>query len=334
MTNRLDDARTHLRLPLTIRFEGPGVARQRLSLRDLVAFGAQIQIALDRVALRLQGEPDSLLRGRRPAEIEQACSLDIVSVQGGGSVTMVCDLPQRAQQLIGDFRDPGETALRTLVEGLTELAGEGPELPAGYDKGVLLAFRDAGKILDRGGIDQISFHLQDRIGQVTATVTDQTYERMTRRIQSPVRNRRIIEGRLLMADFRESGLRCRVHPPLAPPVTCEFEEAQESAILASITHFVRVVGEAIESDGKVQILRIQDIELLDGPDSLGIPGLEAAHFESTIPTIEEIVRASPPKPTEDVLTLAAGIWPETDDIDEFLESVKEWRKEGGVKPLG
>lgn len=117
-------------------------------------------------------------------------------------------------------------------------------------------------------------------------------------------------------------------------MTCEFEEAQEDAILSAITHFVRVVGEAIETDGRVQILRIHDVELLDSSESLGIPGLEVARLESTAPTLEELVKSSPPLPTEDVLALAAGIWPESDDIDEFLESVREWRKEGGVEPLG
>jgi hypothetical protein len=334
MTTEDDSSKIRLRLPLSIHFEGHGVARNRLSLRDLITFGSQVQIALDRVALLLQGEPESVLRGRRPAEIEQACSLEIVSIQGGGSVTMLCDLPPRPQRLLGEFRDAGETALRVLVEGIDGISGEDERLPPGYDKGVLFAFRDAGKILDRGGIDRISFRLRDAKGEVAAEITNQTYERITRRIQSPVRNRRVIEGRLLMADFRESGLRCRVHPPLGPPVTCEFEEAQEDAILSAITHFVRVVGEAIESDGKVQILRIHDVELLDSSESLGIPGLEAARFESTAPTLEDLIKASPPPPTEEVLALAAGIWPESDDIDEFLESVREWRKEGGVKPLG
>jgi hypothetical protein len=115
---------------------------------------------------------------------------------------------------------------------------------------------------------------------------------------------------------------------------CEFEETQEGAILAAITHFVRVVGEAIESDGKVQVLRIQDVELLDNSEYLGIPGLETARFESTAPSLEDLVRSSPPPPTEEVLALAAGIWPESDDIDEFLESIREWRKGGGAEPLG
>jgi hypothetical protein len=334
MTSRADGPKGHLRSPLAIHFEGPGVARHRLSLRDLIAFGSQVQIALDRVALLLQGEPESILRGRRPAEIEQACSLDIVSIQGGGSVEVLCDLPARPQQLLGEFRDPGEVALRVLVEGIGAIAGEDERLPHGYDKGVLLAFRDAGKILHRGGIDRVSFHLRDVRGEVAAEITNQTYERITRRIQGPVSNRRVVEGRLLMADFRESGLRCRVHPPLGPPVTCEFEETQEDTILSAITHFVRVIGEAVESDGKVQILRIQDVELLDSAEYLGIPGLESAHYGSTAPTLEELVKSSPPTPTEEVLALAAGVWPETDDIDEFLESIREWRKDGGVKPLG
>lgn len=56
MTPDPKDQGPHLRLPLAIHFEGPGVARQRLELREFLLFGREIQIALDRVARALQGQ--------------------------------------------------------------------------------------------------------------------------------------------------------------------------------------------------------------------------------------------------------------------------------------
>ena len=66
-----------------------------------------------------------------------------------------------------------------------------------------------------------------------------------------------------MGDFKETGLRCRVHPPIGKPVPCLFDEAQKEAVLAAMTRYVRLVGEATEAEGEILSLKIADIEVLD-----------------------------------------------------------------------
>lgn len=329
MTADTPDSSVRLRLPLTIHFEGPSVARHTLTLRDFLLFGREIQAALDRVSRILQGYSDSVQPGRRLSETEKACSLEVVSFHGGGSATLTLDLPPLVQAVLPNYTDIGEEALRTLVAGFDELSEDSLAMPAGYDDGVLLALRDAGKTFDRG-IESVSF----RLGQQRATklhvFNRETVQRIAGRIRTPTQNQKVVEGRLLMADFRESNLRCRIHPPIGPPVLCDFDEKLRDSILNALTHIVRIVGEATEVEGEIQILRVQDIEIIDTTDGGGSLGLEMTRFTDKFPTLDELAEERPPRMVGDLVELAEGIWPPEDDVDEFIRSVKKWRKAGGA----
>src|SRR5207245_7582262 len=104
---------------LTIHLEGKAVERHRIALQDLILFGQQLQAALIRVGTLLSGGT-SLKRGRKPAEIAEACALDLVSMNEG-SLALAFE-PRRPgpEQLkmfpAGDTL--GEEALGYLIEGL------------------------------------------------------------------------------------------------------------------------------------------------------------------------------------------------------------------------
>ncbi len=329
MTAEPADVSVRLRLPLTIHFEGPGVARHTLLLRDFLLFGKEIQTALDRVARILQGYTESVQPGRRLADTERACSLEVVSFRGGGSATLTLDLPPLKQAVLPTYTDVGEEALRTLVAGFDELSEDVTELPAGYDDGVLLALREAGKTFERG-IERVSFSLGQRRTPKVHVFDRTTVTRIVRRIRTPIQNQKSVEGRLLMADFRESNLRCRVHPAIGPPVLCEFDESTRGAVLGGLTHIVRIVGEATEVEGEIQSLRIQDIELLDSEGSGEPFGLEITRFSDKFPTLDELAEDRQVPAIGDLLALAEGVWPPEDDVDEFIRSVRKWRKAGGA----
>lgn len=314
-----------LRLPLRVHFEGPAVDRQRLQLRELLTFGGHLQDALDRVARILQGDSDSVRPGRRPGDIERLCSLEVVSIEGGGSMTMTCDLPPLTQQLLGGYSDIGEQALTTLISGLDKLDEPSGPLPPGYDEGVLLALRDAGRTTDRG-VSKVSLTLAVGKKPLSRAFTPETVRHIARRVQGPVQNQRVVDGRLLMADFRESGLRCRVHPSVGPPVVCVFDESMREAVLSSLTRFVRVVGEATEVGGEIQALKIRDLEPLDSGGFTASLKLRATGEFEPFLSLDELATSRGIHPVSDLAGISAGIWPEEDGVDEFMELVRKLRR--------
>jgi len=108
-----------------------------------------------------------------------------------------------------------------------------------------------------------------------------------------------------MADFKEHGTRCRVHPSVGEPVLCLFDEEQKDEVLEDILQFVRIVGEAKEDPqtGKITSIKIHDIERLE--DRQG----EAANL---IPQGTLISRSFWESPDLDELALAQNVGPMTD----------------------
>lgn len=252
-------SKTTFRAPLKIHFAGPAVQNHRIALLDLVSFCRQLQAAVDRAARVLLGSSSSIQSGRKPAEIRNACALDIVAVEGG-SLTLTCDLPVKQQVEI--FDDLGEEALVSVVNGISVLASPLESLPKGYDKGVLLALREAGRLFSHG-ISAINLDLQASKGAWHANYTPEIYQQITVRLHKPGANLRTLDGRLLMGDFKESGLRCRLHPALGQPISCSFDETQKEAVLSALTRYVRLTGHAKEDEGKILAFKIEDIEIID-----------------------------------------------------------------------
>ena len=310
------------RAPLIIHLEGPALTHHRMALRDLVLFSQQLQTAIDRIGRVLLGQNTSVRRGRKPAEIEKACTLEIVEVKGG-SLTMVCDLPQEEQtSLLGNL---GEEALISFVQGIEAIDSQPrPYMPKGYDKGVLLALREGGKLLDHG-IGRITFDLRTPKGHWTPVYTPDTHSRLVAQIQEPVENKRTVEGRLLMGDFRETGFRCRLHPPVGSPISCTFSEEQREAVLAALTRYVRLVGKARETDGTIQTLRIEDVEILDQPEDT--EAAEQAYYFDSSQTLEDLAEQQGVVVSAAFDNLLGDFWPEDEDIDEFTATVRTWRHE-------
>lgn len=313
-----------LRSPLRIKLEGPAVRQDRVRLSDLVLFGNQLQTALDRVARVLLGAKASNLSGRRPSEVHASCALEVVEVRGG-SLTITCDLPPQDQLTLVD--DLGEEALVSLLEGIVAVSSGQADLPKSFDKGVLLALREGGKLLDHG-IDRITFDLRTRRGQWSHQYDREVHRRLVERIQGPVANRRTVEGRLLMGDFKETGLRCRVHPAAGRPISCTFVEAQRDAVLAALTRYVRLVGEAIERGGHIESLRIEDIEILDKDEDVTAGQEKGGAFFEPLQVLEALAAEQGVKPASDFDKLLGHFWPERESADDFIRTVRQWRREG------
>lgn len=313
--------------PLIVRVEGPAVAGGRILLSDLTRLGRQLQTSMDRVAMVLVGEA-SVRPGAKPKDVREASSLVVVAMEAG-SFVLGLDFP-RDQMMLGGL-DPSEEVLEKLVLGLEAIPSPEPSLPPGYDEGVLLSWREVGGLLDHG-IERLQFALQTRRVQRTVCFDRRVYGRVIERIQGRVQNVRTIEGRLLMADFKESATRCRIHPPFGRSVSCTFDEARRAAVLDGLLHFVRVTGEA-EMDpvtGQVANLRIADLEVLDAEPEPGVSTeLPSGGFWEDV-NLETLVAEQDVGPVTDLEGLTGG-WPDDENVDDFIHALRSWRSPDGCR---
>ncbi len=310
-----------------IKVEGPNVKPGRISLEDFLRLGQEMLRAVERVALVLQGSADSQRAGRRPQDIRAAISLDIVEITHGSPSTVIRFDRSNTQLAIPDA-DLGLQAFEQFVQGLRAITSDSTSYPPGYDAGVLLAIRDAGRLFDRG-VDRIEFTLGQRPQPLRAQYNREGYTRIQKRIAGPQVNQRSIEGRLLMADFKERGARLRVHPSSGEPVICLFDESLRDEVYRNILHFVRVTGEAREDpvSNRIASISISDIERIEAkedqvtdvlPTGAPLPGdfWQAMSFE-------ELAAVQGVGPLTNIDALV-GTWP-GDVNDHFEESVHTLR---------
>ena len=313
-------------VPLRVRLRGPGVPEGRILLSDLVKFGRHLQTAVDRVARVLSGEAVSARPGRRPEHIQSACALEVVAIEPG-SFELALDFRRDQTALPG--MDMGETALEKLVVGIEGVAADEGALPAGYDEGVLAAWREAGAVFAHG-VDAIDFHLRTSTARIDAAYDSGVHRRVVERIQGPVHNRRTFEGRLLMADFQEARFKCRVHPPVGSPVECDFDETLEEVVYDNLRAFVRVTGEAEEDPEmkRIKRLKIVDIEPLEVETEA--QSISPDEFWHSL-TLEELAAEQGikvPQPLDSVIGAAADLWEDDRDTEAFVAEIYERRREG------
>ena len=229
---------------LKIRFDGEAVGPGKIPLSPLLSFLSSMTKGLQRTARVLQGDTESVRRGRSPKNIKEEMELDFVLLTHGSPAAVVGFDRRKTEMLLPDM-DRGLEALEKAIDGLATVQEDVPKevLPAGWDIGVLMAWRDAGALFKQG-VSKIEFTLNKQQAEpITAEFTSSGLERIRRRITGPQTNIGMVQGRLLMADFKEHGTRCRVHPSSGTPVLCLFDEDQKDEVLDNILQFVHVVGE-------------------------------------------------------------------------------------------
>lgn len=252
-------------------------------------------------------------------------------------LSIVCDLPieimpKTAEQLrlfdksaAEAKRELGERTLEAFVQGISIVGDETSELPHGFDKGVLLALREGGKLFSLG-LNSIDFELQCKSAKsLKSTYTPKVYERIIARIQEPVINKAIIEGLLLMGDFRDSSFACRIHPKVGKPIRATFGEEQKEAVLAAMTRRVKLVGETIEVNNEIKSFKIEDIDILDFEQFAG--GQEFHPFFDTQIDLDALAAEQAVPASVNLSDLKADFWPENEKEDEFIDAVRNWRRE-------
>ncbi len=314
---------------LTIRFDGTSVGPGKIPVPHLLRFLSNLNKSLQRTGRVLMGQADSARQGRPPHIVKSEVTLDLVLLTEGSPAAVLGFERHQAHTTFPQM-DFGLEILECSISGLEEVqkAGDDKPLPKGFDTGVLMAWRDAGMLFSQG-VDRIEITLNHRATPLKTSFTPTGHEQLKQRIKGPQVNIRTIEGRLLMADFKEHGTRCRVHPSIGDPILCLFDEEQKEEVLEDILHYVRVIGEAKEDPltGTITSIRIHDIERLEDRDDEAIELLpqgtpiSRSFWES--PTLDELAQSQNVGPLQDVTALF-GTWPGEDD-DGFESAVDDLR---------
>ena len=312
---------------LKIRFDGEAVGPGRIPVAHLLSFLANMNKALQRTGRVLMGDAESVRRGRQPHSIKEEVALDLTLLTHG-SPAAVLGFERRQTGAALPGMDLGIDIFEKALSGLSAVQEADDSLPAGYDAGVLMAWRDAGTLFSQG-ITRIEFTLNHRETPLKTNMTPAGFARIQERIKGPQTNIRTIEGRLLMADFKEHGTRCRIHPSAGDPVLCLFDEETKDEVLENILHYVRILGEAKEEPvtGKIASIKIHNIERLEGREReaadllpQGTP-ISRDFWES--PSLDELAQAQNVGPMMDIRVLF-GTWPGEMD-DGFEEAIDELR---------
>ena len=320
---------------LQVRFNGQAVGSGTISVAHLLRFLSNLNKAFQRIGRVLHGESESLRRGQPPHNIRDEVDLDLVLLTHGSPAT-VLGFERRKKSPSFPAMDFGLEILEKAVAGLNvvQKEGSGGTLPPGYDAGVLMAWRDVGGLFHQG-INEIELTLTYRAQALHTSFTRRGAGCIQERLQGPKINIRTIEGRLLMADFKEHGTRCRVHPSAGDPVLCLFDEGQRDEVLGDMLQYVRIVGEATAdpTSRKITSIKIHDIQRLEdrqdeAADLLprGTP-ISRTFWES--PTLDQLARSQEVRPMTDVRRLF-GTWPGEED-DGFEHAIDELRHPGTKK---
>ncbi len=306
---------------LDFRFEGSAIHDGRILFDDLTTFISNITLAIDRILNSIQtGLP--VKRGRPFKASQLLSALEIVSVSKG-SFQVALDLRREEQSFPG--WDLGEQAINILMDGLNKIEVEEQELPKEYSSSVMIALRDAGRIIERG-VEKISINSSSALlGIKRATYTQPVRECIVRHLQKLERAYATIEGRLLMVDAEEGKLACRVRPSAGEPTLCRFDEELAEQVTKNIRQFVRIRGEAtFDSDtNRIISIQIRDMEAIDETATIGDTPIPLSTFWKGS-SFEELATTQGVYPIDNWNDLSKD-WPDDADFDAFLDAIRSSR---------
>ena len=305
---------------LRVRIAGPGVRSKSISVPDLLKLCKAIQSAVYRQAEAMEGKR-SLRTGPITGTAQEECTLELIGI-GKGSTTLSFRQAKPQQHL----PMPGSTQFGADVVGkvaaTVRALGTQKRQPDGdVDFGVLDSLKELGDMIGGRSITEINFTVPRHNGtpKVKAVFNKLVHERIIQMARSPQQQEMTFEGRLEMADFKETGKSCRLHPPLGQAIQCTLDPAKEDEVYEALRKPVRLSGTAKTNPntGKLEGLHIQKIEILEEL-MLGVKDFFASH------SLEHLAQTQGVKPLIKPRVLEGG-WPEEEDLDEFLTQTYESR---------
>lgn len=312
---------------LSVQLDGHAVGPGKIPLAHLLCLGRSLRKVLRQTGHALRGDDGSSRRGKPPKHIRESVDLDLVSL-AHGSPSVVLGFEYKQPEFDNASTDFGLEVLEKAMRALNAIQEPGMPISSDCDGGVMQAWVDMGKLFDRG-VERIALTLNHRGAPTGATFTVEGRAQIQKRIEElaaePLVDAVTVEGRLLMADFKENETQCRVHPTVGAPVSCRFTGEQKEKVFKNLLHFVRVVGKATRNpvSKKITGVEIHDINRLDGQEGDARQLSDSNDFWES-PTLEELARRQGVKPMTDVRKLF-GTWPGDPD-DGFEEAINALRR--------
>jgi hypothetical protein len=313
----------HPKYVLKVKIEGPGVHKKSIPVPDLVKICSGIQSAVHRQAEAMEKPTaQTLRRGPITASVQKECTLELVGIVAGSTGLLFRYSKPQEHLPIPDAQNFGVDVLAKVAETVRNLGGARKPSLTDVDPGVLDSLSELGEVFDKPGITRISLNVPRHNGKqpsVKAVFTRTVIERIAERAKAPTHVRMTIEGRLEMADFKELGRLCRVHPPIGQSLLCSFEPQFEEQIYSALRRPVRLTGTANlnPNTGRPEELKIEEIEILDEL-LLGAKDF----FEPR--SLKQLAEAQGVRPLSNPKESAGG-WPPDENVDEFVASTYQDR---------
>lgn len=305
---------------LRVLFKGSAIQDGRILLDDLLIFISNLNLAIERtINVLLTGS--SLRVGRPQKEFQLMSALEVVSI-GKGSFILGLDLRRGEQERFPSL-DMGVQAVEKLMVGMNILKPESP-MPAGFDQGVLMALREAGRVLDHG-VDEIQISTKRLVPYKKILFQQDTRNTIIESIRRLEQAWVTIEGRLLMVDLKEDVLRCRIHPSSGMPIQCRYLESLVPQVMGNLRNFVQARGEALRDPvtQKIRTLIIYDLEPLEAEISEETAIMPPSVFWEA-KEFDELAIEQGIYPVEDIESISGG-FPEDADFDSFLQAIRSSR---------
>ncbi|HEX9768362.1 MAG TPA: hypothetical protein VGA50_04220 [Kiloniellales bacterium] len=304
-----------------VKVAGPAVGPGRLAARDVTAIATRLEQALKRIGQVLHGQ-ESGSKGRKRREIEQLCSLYLVSWEAG-SVVAGFELAEPPPQL-SLFGYVGENSLNAFVEGMAQLSGdvrETVQLPPGFDTGVLESCESLAAVFDRG-IDELTFSSFAAASTRKVAFNPTSRERVRALLKGPVGLGRASKvGRLEVLNGHD-GLGGRLWEADGTRWTCVFKPEHLDTLPEAWLKTVTLVGEAkLDDRGREGTLTVEAV-LIHGDESLSALRDEAPFWRHT--KLGEMLERQDVGPVTDLNELAA-CWPQDEVFDDALAELLQDR---------
>ena len=299
---------------LKVKVDGPGVHRKSIAIPELVKICQSLQSAVHRQAESMaRPRASTLRRGPITANAQGECTLELTGIVAG-STGLTFRYAKSQQHLPIAVATFGTEVLARVASTLRDFEKNKPA-QSEIDPGVLASLLDLGTALDRKSITKISLTVpghDGRRGSVKAVYTPAVKERIVARMAAPKQESVSIDGKLEMADFKETGRVCRIHPSIGLPVQCSFDPSKEEEIYHALRRPARVSGVARVNphSGKIEEIKIENIEPLDEL-MLGARNFAAGY------SLEQLAEMQGVRPLTRPDDLAGG-WPADENVDDFI----------------
>jgi hypothetical protein len=307
---------------LKVDVEGPGVHTKSIAIPDLLKICSAIQTAVHRQAEAMERPAaQTLRRGPITASAAEECTLELFGISAGSTGLLFRYAKPQQPLPIPGAKNFGADVLIKVAETVRDFERKKPRAHE-VEVGVLDSLRELSEVLEKKRITRIELNVPRHNGRpraIKATLNAAVRDRIAARVKLPTQGQLTIEGKLEMADFKETGKLCRIHPPIGLPLQCTFEPDIEERVYDALRKPVRLTGTARlnPNTGRPEELKIEKIEILDEL-LLGAKDFFASR------SLEQLAEAQGVRPLTNPADLAGG-WPADENIDEFVTAIYETR---------